>query len=537
LFDVVWIGIAFLCGLLGKQIGLPPLAGYLLAGFVLHAVNVETGDTLEELSEFGITLLLFSIGLKLKLSGLLRPQVWAVAGVHMAMTTTFLLAFLWLLGTLGLGLLAQTDRLDLLLLAFGLSFSSTVFAVKVLEARGDMASNYGSTAIGILIIQDLAAVGFLVLSTGKVPSPWAVLLFVVLWPGRWLLWRLLDRTGHGELLILFGLAVAVGGAQLFDQFGVKGDLGALLLGVLLAQHPSASELSKSLLGFKDLFLVGFFLTVGLTGTPSLQAVVLAVLLVALLPLKSWLYFALLTRFRMRARTSALSALSLTNYSEFGLIVAAVAYDLGYLDPAWLGVLAVTLALSFVASSPVNINATAVYERYQQRLRRYQRDRLIPEERPIDPGSATALVIGMGRVGTGAFDHLVEENIGRVVGVESSQDRVSEHQQLGREVVFGSGTDPDVWARVAMGFDTLELVVLTMPKMQENEYAARELRRLGYRGRIASAVKFADHERVLAEAGVDFVSNFYTEAGAGLAEDASRHLTAPGELGSGSPAPS
>jgi len=522
-FDIFWIGIAFLCGLAARQFGLPPLAGYLMAGFVLHVLAVDTGETLAELSELGITLLLFTIGLKLNLAGLLRPHVWGVAVLHMSATTLALLGVLLLVGALGVGMTGQLSPTTALLVAFALSYSSTVFAVKVLESRGDMQSNYGSTAIGILIIQDLAAVGFLVASTGKLPSPWAVLLLALLWPGRWLLWRVLDRTGHGELLVLFGLAVAVGGAQLFDLFGVKGDLGALLIGVLLARHPSAGELSKSLLGFKDLFLVGFFLTVGLTGTPGVEALLLAVLLIALLPFRTWLYFRLFTRFRLRARTSLLSALGLTSYSEFGLIVAAVAAAQGWLPPEWLGALAVTLALSLVAGSPLNSRAMALFEKYQRRLLTHQRAPLVPEERPVDPGPAAALVVGVGRVGTGALDRLRQENIGRVVGIESSQERARKHREDGRDVVPGSGTDPDFWARVSRNFDGLRLVLLAMPKVQENEYAARELRRLGYTGRIASVVKFADHADVLEAAGVDTVSNFYMEAGAGLAEDATRTL--------------
>jgi predicted Kef-type K+ transport protein len=522
-FDIAWIGIAYLCGLAARPVGLPPLVGYLLAGFVLHAIDIRTGDTLAELSELGITLLLFSIGLKLNLRSLLQRHVWGVTGIHMSVTTLGLFGGLLLLSAAGVGLTGQLTLVQALVVAFALSYSSTVFAVKVLEARGDLQSNYGNAAIGILIIQDLAAVGFLALSTGKLPSPWAVLLLLVFWPGRWLLWQLLTRTGHGELLVLFGLSVAVGGAQLFDLFGVKGDLGALLIGVLLASHPGATELSKSLLGFKDLFLVGFFLTVGLMGTPGAEALVLAMLLVGLLPFRTWLYFRLFARFGLRVRSSLLSSFGLSTYSEFGLIVASVAAAQGLLPPEWLGTLAVTLALSFVAASPVNARAIQLFDRYEARLLPWQRDELVPEERPVDPGPATALVVGVGRIGTGAYDHLVEEEIGRVVGIESSRDRVAQHLERGRLVIFGSGTDPDLWARVVRSCEGLRLVVLAMPALGENEYAARELRELGYAGRIASVVRFDDHVRILREAGVDLVSHVYMEAGAGLAEDASRML--------------
>ena len=85
-----------------------------------------------------------------------------------------------LLSVLGIGKFAGLDPTTALLIGFALSFSSTVFAVKVLEGKGEMGSFYGRIAIGILIMQDIAAVIFLAVSTGKIPSVWALLLFALL---------------------------------------------------------------------------------------------------------------------------------------------------------------------------------------------------------------------------------------------------------------------------------------------------------------------------------------------------------------------
>jgi glutathione-regulated potassium-efflux system ancillary protein KefC len=134
------------------------------------------------------------------------------------------------LGALGVPYLDALDHRKALILAFALSFSSTVFAVKVLEEKGEMGSLYGTIAIGILIVQDLAAVLFLAFSLGKVPMLWSLLLFALI-PLRGVIGRILDRAGHGELLLLFGITFALGGAQLFEALHIKGDLGALLLGI------------------------------------------------------------------------------------------------------------------------------------------------------------------------------------------------------------------------------------------------------------------------------------------------------------------
>lgn len=116
---------------------------------------------------------------------------------------------------------------------------------------------------------------------------WALLLPLA----KPLLYRVFDKVGHGELLVLFGLVMAlVLGAWLFETVGLKPDLGALIIGILFAGHPKSSELAKSLFYFKELFLVAFFLTVGLNGLPSFSDVGLATILVLIIPIKILFFF-------------------------------------------------------------------------------------------------------------------------------------------------------------------------------------------------------------------------------------------------------
>jgi len=80
--DYLWIAVAFICGFLVKQIGLPPLVGYLAAGFGLHAIGIQPDASLETLADLGVTLLLFTIGLKLNIKSLFKTEVWAGASGH-----------------------------------------------------------------------------------------------------------------------------------------------------------------------------------------------------------------------------------------------------------------------------------------------------------------------------------------------------------------------------------------------------------------------------------------------------------------------
>ncbi|MEM8964132.1 MAG: cation:proton antiporter family protein [Acidobacteriota bacterium] len=521
ILDAVWIGAAFLLGLAARLVGLPPLVGYLAAGFVLYALGIDPGEVIEHFSELGVTLLLFTIGLKLRVETLLRPEIWGTAAVHMVVVTVVFALGLPVLAITGLPLFTGLTMETALLVTFALSYSSTVFAVKVLEERGEMASVYGRTAIGILIIQDIAAVIFLAMSAGKVPSVWSLVLIVCLVPLSWLLLKVMDRTGHAELLVLFGLSVALGGAQLFDLFSIKGDLGALIFGVLLARHPYAEDLSKALLGFKDLFLVGFFLSIGLKGLPSPELLITAVILVLAIPVKGALFFGLLTRFRMRSRTAFLASLNLTNYSEFGLIVAAGATANGWLPDAWLIVLAVAVALSFLFSAPLNTAAHWLYERFHHVLLRFQDARLSPDKTEIDTGGATVLVFGMGRVGTGAYDVLDRRDAEHVLGFDVASEVVERHRQAGRRVLRASATDVDFWSRLRLEPERPRLVMLAMPEASENTIAAEHLRKKNYAGRIAAIVKHDDDTDILRQAGVHQLFNLYTEAGAGFAVDALR----------------
>jgi len=516
MFEVVWIALAFILGLGARQLGLPPLVGYLIAGFVLHAFGVQDQALIRNLADLGITLLLFTIGLKLKLTSLARPHVWGVAMLHMAGTVGLLIPLLLALGAIGVPFMSWLDLTGAAVLAFALSFSSTVFAVKVLEEKGEMGSLYGTAAIGILIIQDLAAVVFLAASAGKVPSLWALALFALI-PLRPLLFKLLDRVGHDELLLLFGVTLALGTAELFELCHVKGDLGALLIGVLIAGHAKSRELSDSLLGLKDLLLVGFFLGIGLKGSPGVDMLLVALLLLAAVPFKAVFFQALMLQFRLRARTAFLGGLTLGNYSEFGLIVAAVGAANGWLADEWLVVVAIALALSFVAASPVSARSHSIYERYNDWLRRQQRHVRIAEEAEIDPGDANAMIVGMGRIGSGAYDALREQRGLDPVGVDADPDSVRGHLEAGRYVVQGSATDADFWSRLHLGDGHVKLVLLALPQVSENLFAADHLRKEGFSGIIGAIAKYPDDEAVLRAAGVHQVFNLYAEAGAGFAQ--------------------
>jgi predicted Kef-type K+ transport protein len=525
--DSIAIIIAFALGFAARLVGLPPLVGYLVAGFAIKASAAERGVLIIELAEVGALLLLFSIGFKLKLRSLTRPEVWAGASIHMLIIVLVFGTGIFLFATAGLSKFAALDFKLSLLIAFALSFSSTVFAVKILEEKGEIASMHGRVAIGILIIQDIIAVIFLTASTGKLPSAWALLVPVILFAIRPLLFIIMDRCGHGELVILFGLFLAlVAGANFFELVGLKPDLGALILGMLVAGHSKASEMAQALFSFKELFLVGFFLSIGLKGLPDVEALGIAALFVLLTPFKVALFFLLLTRFKLRARTALLGSFSLANYSEFGLIVGYIGETSGWISSEWLVIIVIALSTTFILASPLNAAAHSIYNRVADRLKPYETKTRHPDDQPIDPGDAEIVVFGMGRVGTGAYDFLREHYGIEILGCDSDPITVKKHQEAGRNVILGDPTDLEFWERTASsreeGKDKIRLALLTMPKFTANMEAARLIAQRGFEGLIAASARYDDEVIALKEAGVQ-AYNFFGEAGAGLAEDAYEKL--------------
>ncbi|SHL89967.1 cation:proton antiporter [Vreelandella subglaciescola] len=503
MLEVVTLSFAFVFGILVRQIGLPPLVGFLGAGFALNAYGPmvglpsDAGPILEHTAHLGVLLLLFTIGLKLNIKNLFEPVVLGSAFAHLLISgSVFTAGFAWLAG-----LPLETA----ILLSIALSFSSTVLAAKVLESKGELRAFHGRIAIGILVMQDLIALAVLSVYSGQTPSIWAlwVLALPLLRP---LFYWLMKVAAHDELLVLMGvvLAVAAGGMG-FQAVGLSSEVGALAMGLVLSQHPRAQELSQALWGIKEVFLISFFLQIGMSGLPDAKALMFAAIMALLLPLKGALFSALLIAFRVRARNAFLGGLSLAAYSEFGLIVAASILE------EWLVPLAVTVALSFVIAAPANRFAHALFDRWEKYLVRFETDTRHPDEQPADLGDANVLVLGMGRTGSAAYDFFVEQGVS-VIGLDSDPNKAG---QEARHVLYADVEDAGFWHHLDMA--QLKAVTLAMPTIESKLMAAQQLRKGGFHGNIIAGLHFQDEEEPLKAAGVDHTYLLMSGAGIGIAE--------------------
>lgn len=502
--ELIWIGSAYLCGLIACKLSLPTLVGYLFAGYFLHYFNVPAISNLHHLSDIGIELLLFTVGLKLKPKGLLKFEVLTVGGAHLLITALVSGIFFVLL---------DEQITGGLVLGVSLAFSSTVFAIKVLEDSGELSSLHGRGVLSILILQDMLAIGLMAYAENKQPSIWAwSLLFMPLI--RPLAHRLLSASRTAELKMLLGFTFATGGSLLAEASGINADVGALLAGLTIAGHAKTDELANRLWGIKELFLIGFFLQIGLAELPNKGQIYQAMTLLLLLPLQGVLFFALFILVRLRARTAFISSLALMTYSEFALITTSAVVEFGLLSAEWQSIISLAVAGSLAISAPLNKYADKLFVYFKPFLIRFERKSLHPDRLPDSFGASEWLIVGMGRTGVAAYQALIDQGQ-RAVGIDSDPTVIESTLAKKRRVVYADVAENQIWAELPL--DKVKGIILTLPAYDLRINTIRQIRKNGFSGAIGSICYQVEDEITLKQAGADFIIHPLVEAGKQLVE--------------------
>jgi len=190
-------------------------------------------------------------------------------------------------------------------------------------------------------------------------------------------------------------------------------------------------------------------------------------------------------------------------------------DVGTLSNDWLIAAALTVAVSFALGAVLNAYGHNIYDRNRGWLDRLERNRPHPDDEPITLGSAEILVMGMGRLGTGAYDYL--HNQGQlVVGADSDPGKLERHRREGRRVVYADAEDVSFWQRLRI--ERLKVVMLAAPDFNTKRVAGRALRERGFEGLLTATHVYPEEEAPILEAGFNASYNYFTEAGVGFARD-------------------
>lgn len=468
-------GFALVFGFLAERLKLPALVGYLLAGIVIGPATpgfVADINTASQLSEIGVMLLMFGVGLHFSIDDLLSVKRVALPGAVVQMTLATVLGYgigWWWGWTPGMALI------------FGLSLScaSTVVLLKALEARGILDSMNGRIAVGWLVVEDLATVLILVLlpplagvlggtgapagdatplwqSLGKTLLEVAAFIALMLIVGRralpWLLWQV-ARTGSRELFTLSVIAAAIGIAYGAAQlFSVSFALGAFFAGTVMRNSEFSHRAAEESLPLRDAFSVLFFVAVGMLFDPAILIEqpwqVLAVVAIIVVG-KSIAALLLVIALRYPLNTALTVAASLAQIGEFSFILAGLGMTLGLFSAAGMSlVLAgalISIALNpfvFAAVEPIRKWALAHSELARNLETREDPYAQLPTSTERKYLEGQVVLVGYGRVGHRIAETLRTQGIPYVV-VEQNRELVESLRSQGIAAVSGNAAEPEV----------------------------------------------------------------------------------------------
>jgi Kef-type K+ transport system membrane component KefB len=342
----------------------PVILGYLVAGAVIGPgigfSLVSNPAGIEVISEIGLILLLFIIGLELNPTKLLSSGRQLIyAGVGQFPLSILLGAGFFLLLGYGLG----NGRLDALYLAMCCALSSTAIVVKLLYDKFELDTLPGRLTLGILIFQDLWAILVLALqpqftNPQLLPVIMALgksvaLLAIGFLLSKYLLGWVFEKISKTpEMVVAMSIAWCAFMGGMGDAIGLSMEMGALIAGVAISSFPYSIHVTAKVLPLRDFFLTLFFLSIGMKipvpDTPMLTgalAIVLFVIASRFLTVYPLLSFAGSGR-----RTSFISSLNLSQISEFSLVVAALGVHFGHIEERLLSLIIYAMAATSVLSS-------------------------------------------------------------------------------------------------------------------------------------------------------------------------------------------
>ncbi|TAH45452.1 MAG: Kef family K(+) transporter [Gammaproteobacteria bacterium] len=470
------ICLAFVFGMLANRLRLSPLIGYLVAGIVVGPFTpglVADSGIAQQLSEIGVILLMFGVGLHFSIGDLWSVRKIAIPGAIFQILIATVLGMLlsWMLGwEWGSGLI------------FGicLSVASTVVLLRALEERRLLETQRGRIAIGWLIVEDLVTVLVLVMlpplagllggtieaggsdsigdvlkalfwTLGKV-SMFIVLMLVV--GARVIPW-MLERTaavGSRELFTLAVLAIALGVAFISTAiFDVSFALGAFLAGVMLNGSRLSHEAANDSMPMRDAFAVLFFVAVGMLFDPHVlieQPLAIAAAFLIIIIGKSIGAWMIVRLFGYPNETALTIAVALAQIGEFSFILAGVGVSIGVLSEEARNLILASAMLSMVAN-PMLFAALDRWIAGREPQIRASAEAQMKEtvddslpDRALIPESNHIILVGYGRVGSRVARSLHEHDMPMVL-IDTDRDHCIDARKLGIPCIFGNAVSADV----------------------------------------------------------------------------------------------
>lgn len=353
---------AALLAVVSHRLKLPLILAYILTGVVIGptVLNlVHDHTSIETVSEIGLILLLFVIGLEIDLKKLAKAGLPAVVTGALQVPICFALGLGFFYLT---GIRDEKGNLALLYLAACASLSSTLIVVKILYDKFELDTLPGRITLCVLVIQDVWAVAMLAVQPNiEHPDPLPLLLSLgkgavlvggALFMSRFVLRYLFRSVAKvPELVLVSALAWCFFLAALASLVGLSREMGALIAGVSLSTYPYARDVGAKAISIRDFFVTLFFVGLGLqVPVPTPSTIGLAVLVAAFVIVSRIAVVPILYALRMGHRTSLLPAINLTQMGEFAIVLASLGRVRGQLSTETVSVLTLAFALTAIAAT-------------------------------------------------------------------------------------------------------------------------------------------------------------------------------------------
>ncbi len=508
----------------------PEILAYILTGIIMGPLVIfRSGnqDILQTMSQLGITLLLFMVGLEIRVSDLFALGKSLLAVALGQLFITFALGFT-LASILGFSLLPA------FYIAVALTFSSTVIIVKILSDKRDLHSLYAKISLVILLAQDLLAIlllmflsGFSREAGGTLPLVQFFLIAVkgiILFTGVWYLsinvfpkfFELIARSSETLFLVsmawVFGLTALVSSPYV----GFSTEIGGFLAGLALANSIVNYQIIAKAKILRDFFIVIFFVLLGaqMNFVNFFQVLVPAIILSLFVLIGKPLIVMLILGFTgYRKRTSFLTGVTHSQISEFSLIIIFIGNKLGHVSDSVVSLITMVAIITFAFSSYLILRGNKLYLSFGKRINFLERkhnkkDEMVPAD-GFENIKDHVVVVGGDQMGQSILEALRDSGDEVVVidfdpAVVKNLENSPRLGEAGKKVhrLFGDISDLDIQERAQI--DSAKLVISTIPDAEDNLLLLKELRHENRKAKVVVMALDSHDAKLLYNAHADYV---------------------------------
>ena len=514
IFEIAVIFVlAALLGAAARVFRQPVILAYLLAGVIaahFNFFNFANREVFGVFSDLGIMLLLFLVGLEINYTALRHVGTTVLLAGASQVVVTSSLGFL-------LGRLFNFSPIASLYLGIALAFSSTIIIIRLLSEKKDLNSLYGKLSVGILLVQDLFAVSILVFldsaSLGKNFTPLAIPFFMLggvallgfmIWLGRTVMPKLLDRVAHSsELLFLGSLAWVFVVSALLNKLGFSLAIGGFLSGIALANSAEHFEIASRVRPLRDFFMLVFFVILGSSlvfsniGSFIGPLIIFSLFVLIINPLILCLIMGIMG---YRKQTSFMTALTMAQVSEFSLVLIALAARIGHVGETEVGLVTSVAVVTIILSTYLVMYSREIFRYLSPMLSIFERKKKVREDLIIfEETSKPIILAGFARIGQSIALDLPDEDL---LVIDFNPEIVNRLKHQGIAAMLADLGDIGIIEK--LNLEATRLFISTVPDLENNLTALAYLTRLRRRPKIIMRAENENDAEKLYEKGADYV---------------------------------